>query len=224
MSKKKILPKTQKKNSNNNLIKKEKRKKHDKTENGNIREKIKTNYHKFIIDFLNEKIREKFRGKQIAKFRKISPKKNSKNKIFNKNLLLISIKDFVKNKISKKFQYKPEDQNIKTLEKINPLLDNYLEMSYEDFYTNYFLKENTNTNNNNLNSTNNTNKKSKKSKKSKKIDYFNDFLNKIKLKEIEEIELNIFNEEEKNKKYKELENYLNKIKFIAYNYIKYYKT
>ena len=211
MTKKKFSTYTKKNKLKTNSTKK---KQHDKLENGNIRTRIKKNYHNFIIDFLNEKIREKFRGKQIVKFRKVKLEIDLKNKNFNKNLLNISIKDFLKNKISPKFEYKAENQNIKTLERINPLLNNYLEMSYEDFYTNYFLKENTNHNNNTNNLNNNK----------KKVKNFSEFLNKIKLDEIKKIELKIFNEELKNEKYKELEIYLNKIKFIGNNYIKYYKT
>ena len=66
-----ITKKGRKKYNEEKIIKK---KIHDKTESGNIRSKIKNHFHRFIVEFMNEKIREINDGKQIIKFRKINYK------------------------------------------------------------------------------------------------------------------------------------------------------
>ena len=132
--------KPQKEKEKNNL----KKKKHDKTESGNIRSKIKNHFHKFIIEFLNEQIRVNNEGKQIVKFRKINYKTtNIRSKKENKDLIEAKIKEIFKYDISSKFKYKSNDQNLKTLNAIyhNPKLKKYLDMTYEEFYTKLFLND-----------------------------------------------------------------------------------
>ena len=129
---------------NDNKKKIIKKKTHDKTESGNIRSKIKNHFHNFIIKFLNEKIKENNDGKQIVKFRKINYKTtNIRSKKENKDLIKAKIKEIFKYDISSKFKYKSNDQNLKTLNAIyhNPKLKKYLDMTYEEFYSKVFLKE-----------------------------------------------------------------------------------
>ena len=144
-----------------------KKKIHDKTEPGNIRSKIKNHFHKFIIEFLNEQIKENNDGKQIVKFRKINYKTiNIRNRKENKELIEAKIKEIFKYDISSKFKYKSNDQNLKTLNAIyhNPKLKKYLDMTYEEFYTKLFLKD------------------EHPSTVSTKVDFFCDFIKKEKKK------------------------------------------
>ena len=123
-------------NDNNNL----KNNFHSKDEIGNICSKIKNNFHNYVIEFFNNKIREKNNGKQIVKFRKIKYDiTNIRNKTANKNLLKLPIKNILKNDISTKYKNCSENQNYQTLIKIYPMFSDYLEMSYEDFYKTHFL-------------------------------------------------------------------------------------
>jgi len=113
---------------------------HSKDEIGNICSKIKNNFHNYIIEFFNHKIREKNNGKQIVKFRKIKYDiTNIRNKTANKNLLKLPIKNILKYNISSKYKNSSEDQNYQTLMKIYPMFSEYLEMSYEDFYKIHYL-------------------------------------------------------------------------------------
>jgi hypothetical protein len=194
--------KPQKEKEKNNL----KKKKHDKTESGNIRSKIKNHFHKFIIEFLNEQIKENNDGKQIVKFRKINYKTiNIRNRKENKELIEGKIKEIFKYDISSKFKYKSNDQNLKTLNAIyhNPKLKKYLDMTYEEFYTKLFLKD------------------EHPSTVSTKVDFFCDFIKKEKKKELKKINLN-----EENIYINQtiiIDNYLNIIKKVAKYYIRYYK-
>ena len=184
-----------------------KKKIHDKTEPGNIRSKIKNHFHKFIIEFLNEQIRENNDGKQIVKFRKINYKTtNIRNRRENKDLIEAKIKEIFKYDISSKFKYKSNDQNLKTLNAIYhiPKLKKYLDMTYEEFYTKLFLKD------------------EHPSTVSTKVEYFCDFIKKEKNKELKKINLN-----EENIYINQtiiIDDYLNIINKIAKYYIRYYKS
>ena len=79
-------------------------------------------------------------------------------------------------------------------------------MTYEEFFTNIFLRKN-----NNLEANN-------------KVEYFSDYINNLKLRESKKIELYLYDENQKKQKYLELDKYINKIKIIAENYIKFYKS
>ena len=195
--------KSQKKKEKNNL----KKKKHDKTESGNIRSKIKNHFHKFIIKFLNEKIKENNDGKQIVKFRQINYKStNIRSREENKKLIEAKLKEIFKYDISSKFKYKSDDQNLKTLNAIyhNPKLKKYLDMTYEEFYTKLFLKD------------------EHPSTVSSKVEYFCDFIKNLKNKELKKINLN-----EENIYINQtiiIDNYLNIINKAAKDYINYYKS
>ena len=195
----KIKPGRKKKRNSSNF--------HDKSEKGNIRSKIKNKYHKFIIDFLNEQIRKINNGRQKVKFRTIDYNiTNIRNKKENCNLLKIKIKDLLSNNISNKYG-KPKEQNKKTLEKTYSELKIYYEMTYEYFYTNYFLMNN------------------HPKEFSNKIDFFNDFVKKEKQKELNKIDKIYENNEEEKKKQKILnEKYINNLNYMGKNYISFYKN
>ena len=195
--------KPQKEKEKNNL----KTKKHDKTEQGNIRSKIKNHFHKFIIKFLNEKIKENNDGKQIVKFRQINYKStNIRSREENKKLIEAKLKEIFKYDISSKFKYKSDDQNLKTLNAIyhNPKLKKYLDMTYEEFYTKLFLKD------------------EHPSTVSSKVEYFCDFIKNLKNKELKKINLNEENISDNQTII--IENYLNIINKAAKDYINYYKS
>ena len=195
--------KPQKEKEKNNL----KKKTHDKTEQGNIRSKIKNHFHKFIIKFLNEKIKENNDGKQIVKFRQINYKStNIRSREENKKLIEAKLKEIFKYDISSKFKYKSNDQNLKTLNAIyhNPKLKKYLDMTYEEFYTKLFLKD------------------EHPSTVSSKVEYFCDFIKELKNKELKKINLNEENISDNQTII--IENYLNIINKAAKDYINYYKS
>ena len=195
----KIKPGRKKKRNSSNF--------HDKSEKGNIRSKIKNKYHKFIIDFLNEQIRKINNGRQKVKFRTIDYNiTNIRNKKENCNLLKIKIKDLLSNNISNKYG-KPKEQNKKTLEKTYSELKFYYELTYEYFYTNYFLMNN------------------HPKEFSNKIDFFNDFVKKEKQKELNKIDKIYENNEEEKKKQKiRNENYITNLNYMGKNYISFYKN
>ena len=182
-----------------------KKKIHNKFEPFNIRSKIKNNFFKFLISFLNDKIRKIF-GYQIIKFRKLNYNFiNIRNIKENYLLLNKKIKDILGLDISKKYKIKDENQNIITLNKIYPHLSEYLDLKFEDFYKQYFLK-----------------KYSSNDKKSKTKDFYN-FINSVKEKCLKQIDLNECNSIEKEEKLKENNLYFNKIKKIGEEYIDFYK-
>ena len=181
---------------------------HDKTEKGNIRSKIKNKYHKFIIDFLNEQIRNINKGRQKVKFRTIDYNiTNIRNKRENCNLLQIKIKDLFDYDISNKYIGKPKEQNKKTLDKTYSDLKYYYEMTYEDFFTNYFLIKN------------------HPKEFSNKIVFFFDFVEKEKQKELNRINL-LYNNDESEKQKQKIrnKNYIDTLIELAKNYISFYKN
>ena len=201
-----ITKKGRKKYNEEKIIKK---KIHDKTESGNIRSKIKNHFHKFIIEFLNEQIKENNDGKQIVKFRKINYKTiNIRNRKENKELIEAKIKEIFKYDISSKFKYKSNDQNLKTLNAIYhiPKLKKYLDMTYEEFYSKLFLKE------------------EHPSTVSSKVEYFCDFIKNERKRSLKKIELNEDSFLDKLINLKEFDDYLDIIKKEANNYIEFYKN
>ncbi len=136
------------KNENHTIIYEEKpnlfqtsKKKRFKPEN--IRIKVKVHYHKFIYSFFKDLIKSKFPKKKCI-IRKI-PHSNTKivSKEGNRNLMNMSIEQFLSQKISSTFRCE-SNQNIKNIEKLKKLLSNceekkFLYMSYKDFYEKYYL-------------------------------------------------------------------------------------
>ena len=135
-------PKSKKSNKKINAMKKV----HDKFYNDNIRRKIKSLYHKYIINLLNNLIKQKL--KRIKKkFVKMNIKITKDVSIeYNRNLLNKSIKDIIVD-VSKKYSNKDINKNvIKFIEaqKNNEEIIKILNMTYEDLFTNYYLKSNKN--------------------------------------------------------------------------------
>ena len=202
-----ISPSFKSKSMNDNKKKIIKKKTHDKTESGNIRSKIKNHFHRFIVEFMNEKIREINDGKQIIKFRKINYKTtNVRNKKDNKKLIEAKIKEIFKYNISSKYKYKSKKQNLKTLNATyqNLILKKYLDMTYEEFYTKLFLQD------------------EHPSTVSNKVKFFCDFIKNERERGLKQIELN------ENNNYlqqiKQNEDYINTIYDEAKSYINYYKS
>ena len=135
-------PNSKKSNKKINAIKKV----HDKFYNDNIRRKIKSLYHKYIINLLNNLIKQKL--KRIKKkFVKMNIKITKDVSIeYNRNLLNKSIKDIIVD-VSKKYSNKDINKNvIKFIEaqKNNEEIIKILNMTYEDLFTDYYLKSNKN--------------------------------------------------------------------------------
>ena len=115
---------------------------HDKYCKDNIRRRIKSLYHFYIIRLLNNLMKKKFKTKK-RKLVKINIKITNNISIeYNKNLLEQKIKDIIIN-ISNKYQDKDNNKNcIKYIEdhENNEELINILNMTYKELYNNYYLK------------------------------------------------------------------------------------
>ena len=115
---------------------------HNKYCNDNVRRKIKTLYHKYIIQLLNDLIKKKYKNIRM-KFVKMDIRNTKDISIeYNRYLLEKKIKDIIIN-VSKKYQNK--DNNIKCIRLIELQKDyeeilNILNMTYKDLYINYYLK------------------------------------------------------------------------------------
>ena len=117
---------------------------HDKFSDDNLKRKVKTHFHIFVVAFLNMKIK-KFLGKKY-RFGKISSEITQNITVeFNQNLFDEKIKDILV-KISDKFQDKDKNKIILQIlmSKVNENdeIVYLLNMTYKDMYTNYYLKSN----------------------------------------------------------------------------------
>jgi len=122
------------------------RKFHDKSSNDNIRRKIKSLFHKYIIYLLNYLIKQKYKRIKM-KFLKMNIRITKDVGIeYNRDLLNRPIKNIIVN-ISKKYRNQNNNKNcIKFIEaqKDNKEIIEILNMTYKDLYTNYYLKSNKN--------------------------------------------------------------------------------
>lgn len=115
---------------------------HDKFSNDNLKRKIKTHYHLFIVAFLN-KISKYLLG-QTIKFGKISSSITQNITVeYNRRLLDTKIKDIVI-KISDKYNDKDRNRIIVDLilnkaDKDSEIIK-FLNISYKDLFINYYLK------------------------------------------------------------------------------------
>ena len=116
--------------------------KHDKFSNDNLKRKVKTHFHLFIIAYLN-KIIKNFLG-QSLKFGKISSFVTQNITVeFNRRLMDDKIKNVI-SRISHKFRDKDKNKIIVELimnkaGKESEIIK-FLNMSYKDFFLNYYLK------------------------------------------------------------------------------------
>jgi len=124
---------------------------HTKDNDDNIKRKVKTHFHNFIVAYLNMIIRNTLKTKRLYKFKKMSSKITQDITIsFNKKLMDTSIKDILV-QVSNKFKNK--DINLYYIEKISQIkesnsinngnintLNDILNISYKDMMNNFYLK------------------------------------------------------------------------------------
>ena len=137
-----ITKKRGRKNKHQIIIKLEDKNVHNKFSNDNIKRRIKAIYNKYIIKFLNNIVKKKYKKARI-KFLKLNIRITKDIAIeYNRNLLNQQLRDIIVN-ISNKYKNKDNNRNcIKFIkeQKDNTEIINILNMTYKDFYTEYFLK------------------------------------------------------------------------------------
>jgi len=137
-----ITKKRGRKNKDQIITKSENKNVHNKFSNDNIKRRIKASYNKYIIKLLNNIVKKKYK-KTTIKFLKMNIRITKDIAIkYNQNLLNKPLREIIVNVSNK---YKNKDNNkicIKFIEnqKGNAELINILNMTYKDFYMNYFLK------------------------------------------------------------------------------------
>ena len=139
---KKFINKKRGRKRNKSLDYNESNAEHTKFSHDNIKRKVKTHYHLFIIALLNMASKNILNKRN--RFCKISSEITKNITVgFNQNLFKLKIKDII-TKISDKFQDK--DKNIISLELImrnkekNQEVLKLLDLNYKDMYINYYLK------------------------------------------------------------------------------------
>ena len=124
---------------------------HTKDNDDNIKRKVKTHFHNFIVAYLNMLIRQTLKTKRIYKFKKMCSKITQDVTIsYNKKLMETAVKDVLV-QVSNKF--KDKDINLYYIEKIMQMKSNndnenmginalkqILNMSYKDMMNNFYLK------------------------------------------------------------------------------------
>ena len=121
---------------------------HNKFKPDNIRIKIKTHYHNFILNFFNDLIKSRFTI-QRYKFRKICYSITKDVTVKNNlNLMNMTLGKFLSQKISKKYKC-DSNQNEKTVNILLQMLKNendrkLFDTNYSDFYINVYLSKNKN--------------------------------------------------------------------------------
>ena len=117
---------------------------HSKFTDDNLKRKIKTHFHNYIIALLNSKLNFPKDEQKIVRFGKMNSNITQNITVeYNRTLFKKKIKDIVI-EVSDKYQNK--QNNFECLEKImeNPKTNNevitFLNMTYEDLYLNYYLK------------------------------------------------------------------------------------
>ena len=137
-----IITKRGRKNKSQEIKKSERKNVHNKFSNDNIKRRIKASFNKYIIKLLNKLVKEKYKKARI-KFLKMNIKITKDISIeYNRHLLNKYIKEIIV-KMSNKYKNQENNKNcIKFIEnkKDNEKIINILNMTYEQLYTNYFLK------------------------------------------------------------------------------------
>ena len=137
-----IITKRGRKNKSQEIKKPERKNVHNKFSNDNIKRRIKASFNKYIIKLLNKLVKEKYKKARI-KFLKMNIKITKDISIeYNRHLLNQYIKEIIV-KMSNKYKNQENNKNcIKFIEnkKDNEKIINILNMTYEQLYTNYFLK------------------------------------------------------------------------------------
>ena len=113
---------------------------HSRLNSDNIKRKIKTHFHCFIISYLNLVIKKEWNGIQKYKFKKIDSEITQNITIsYNRNLLNTPIRNIIK-RVSNKFN--DSLSNEKILSKIPSSkieINKLLNCSYMEMYKNYYL-------------------------------------------------------------------------------------
>ena len=117
--------------------------KHDRNSDDNLKRKVKTHFHNYIIALLNSKLQLE-PGKEKLKFVKINSEITQDITIeYNQKLFKKAIKDIIV-QTSEKYQNKDINREcinyIMNTKSINYEIINLLNMTYEDMYLNYYLK------------------------------------------------------------------------------------
>ena len=128
---------------------------HTKDNDDNIKRKVKTHFHNFIVAYLNMIIRRTLKTKRIYKFKKMCSKITQDVTIsYNKKLMETPVKDVLV-QVSNKF--KDKDINLYYIEKISQMKTNsenedenlginalkeILNTNYKDMMNNFYLKSN----------------------------------------------------------------------------------
>ena len=137
-----VITKRGRKNKSQEIKKPERKNVHNKFSNDNIKRRIKASFNKYIIKLLNKLVKEKYKKARI-KFLKMNIKITKDISIeYNRHLLNKYIKEIIV-KMSNKYKNQKNNKNcIKFIEnkKDNEKIINILNMTYEQLYTNYFLK------------------------------------------------------------------------------------
>lgn len=117
---------------------------HSRLSDDNLKRKIKTHFHNYIIALLNNKLKAEFPNNTILKFGKISSNITQNITVeYNQVLFNKKIKDIIC-EVSNKYQDK--DMNLKCINYImnnketNKELITFLNMTYKELYINYYLK------------------------------------------------------------------------------------
>ena len=117
---------------------------HSRLSDDNLKRKIKTHFHNYIIALLNNKLKAEFPNNTILKFGKISSNITQNITVeYNQVLFNKKIKDIIF-EVSNKYQDK--DMNLKCINYImnnketNKELITFLNMTYKELYINYYLK------------------------------------------------------------------------------------
>jgi len=146
-----------KKTQNKSLLKKKRRKPHDKYANDNIKRKIQIVYLHFLVNFVNLIIREIFRkfngfnwdfqNKKIKdgyQFKKLGYKNFSKNidKISFNLLKSKTLKEIFKDNTSSRFSSYKNDEVYDNVSAINDKIDYILNQKYLEFFRIFYQKNN----------------------------------------------------------------------------------
>jgi hypothetical protein len=117
---------------------------HDKFSNDNLKRKLKTHFHNYIIALLNNELQKNPKKERIIRFGKIKASVTQNITIgYNRKLFEKKIKDIVV-EVSNKYQNSQVNSEcinyIMNNQKENEVLIKYLNMTYKDMYINYYLK------------------------------------------------------------------------------------
>jgi len=127
---------------------------HSKENDDNIRRKIKCHFHNFIINYFNYLIKINKKGNLRFKKIKYSYALNDSIK-FNQDLLQKKISEFFKLDISIKYKNYQKNENELVYEKLIKRFDNEIlklfDLTYIQFYQQYYLNESFNLNNSKIN-------------------------------------------------------------------------